>query len=321
MTPLPSVPPSALPSRGARLLRAARTVGVALAVGASATVVSAVPAQAAVPAAPAAAPFAPRLLLTKTIDGKTYRFSELPVQIADVGRYTRDLEVCETSIDGPQQSTCLNYRATFDTATEEASVTVLETGTVHGRRLMTGDHYTVRIRPEAVPVYRPGPLPDGATELGETYLGNTDLGFQRYRTAGGNVVVRMWAARSAGVVDGRPRTGELDLTRATTAERDRATAFMDQVREAHRQREAITNVRVGARWWVGLLGIGATAAGFGSGSSAVAGVVMSLGAVGFFVSPSRDAPTAMANAIESATDAFTALYGYTPVFEWDDHVA
>lgn len=314
MTPLPF--PSR-PSRGARLLRTARTVGVALAVGASATVVAAVPAQAA---APAAAPFPPTLLLTKTIDGKSYRFSELPVQIADVGRYHRDLEVCETSIDGPQESTCLNYRATFDTATEEATVTVLETGTVHGRRLMTGDHYTVRIRPEAAPVYRPGPLPAGATRMDETFLGNADLGFQRYRTSDGNVVVRMWAPRSAGTVDGQPRTGEVTMTTATTAVAASANTFMAQVREAYRQREAIGNVRTGARWWVGLLGIGAAAAGYEKGSSAVAGVVMSLGAVGFFVSPSRDAPTAMAGAIESATDAFTALYGYHPVFEWEDHV-
>lgn len=315
MTPLLS-----RPSRGARVLRTARTIGVALAVGASATVVAAVPAQAAVPAAPAAAPFEPTLLLTKTIDGKTYRFSELPVQIADVGRYHRDLEVCETSIDGPQESTCLNYRATFDTATEAATVTVLETGTVHGRRLMTGDRYTVHIREENAPVYLPQPLPPGGSPMDHAYLGNADLGFQRYRAANGHVMVRMWAPRSAGMVNGQPRTGELDLTTATTAERDRATTFMAQVREAYRQREAIGNVRTGARWWVGLLSVGAAADAYGRGSSAVAGVVMALGAVGFFVSPSRDAPTAMAGAIESATDAFTALYGYHPVFEWEDHV-
>jgi hypothetical protein len=290
-----------------RLLRGARALTVALAVGASATVAAAPPAQ----AAPASV-----FMLSSTIDGQKFDF----YRTGATSGYRQDYRVCSTAIDGPGLETCMDYRVEFDTRSEEGVLTALDSGKLHERRLMTGEQNHVYVRRATQPAYTPPALPAGARQTEIVNMVNGDLGFQRFRRADGADVVRAWAPRSAGMVNGDPRVESIDLRTATAADRANVVTFMAQVREANRQRATTGNVTVASRWWVGLVGTGASLSAYRYGSNSVGGILMTLGSIAFFLAPRYDAPMAMNNAMRAAEDAFASVWGYDPVFDWDDNV-
>jgi hypothetical protein len=289
-----------------RLRRGARALTVALAVGASATVAAAPPAQ----AAPALV-----FMLSSTIDGEKFDF----YRTGPTNGYSQEYRVCSTAIDGPGLETCMDYRVEFDARSEEGVLTALDTGELHERRLMTGEQNHVYVRRAAQSAYTPPALPDGARQTEIINLHNADLGFQRFRRADGAEILRAWAPRSAGTVNGAPRVESIDLRTASPGDRANANTFMAQVREAQRQRTTTGNVMVASRWWVGLVGTGASLHAYRYGSHGVGGILMTLGAIAFFFAPRYDAPMAMHNAMRAADDAFAAVWGYDPVSDWADN--
>lgn len=307
-TPPPRPPSPAADTRAPRrrrLLRGVRALTVALAVGASATVVAAPPAQAA----------ASVFMLSSTIDGKKFDF----YRTGAANGYSQEYRVCSTAIDGPGLETCMDYRVEFDIRSEEGVLTALDSGKLHERRLMTGEQNHVYVRRAAQAAYTPPALPAGARQTEIVNMGNGDLGFQRFRRADGAQILRAWAPRSAGTVNGDPRVESIDLGSASAGDRANANTFMAQVREAQRQRTTLGNVTVASRWWVGLVGTGASLEAYRYGSHGVGGILMTLGAIAFFFAPRYDAPMAMHNAMRAADDAFAALWGYDPVVDWADN--